>query len=212
MNHDSRSSEEFIRQGYSVFELKMPGAEPARQATAHDNECRIDDDDILSNLRNGFQRAQEQQRDTEPRRWEDNSERPFFYNDEEESSRQPRTAERDAGGDSFFEPYNTQTNREETRENQTRGTFIPPQPIPNRPRGIDFDFSAIGDILGMIIRAIPWRLLFTVMILGVLAGGIMTIWNMRYAILNSVLGFAIELLPIVLLIGGIVYLLRAMFR
>ena len=59
---------------------------------------------------------------------------------------------------------------------------------------------------------IRWRTVFRILlIIAIIFAGI-TIWNMRYVILNSILNFIVALLPIILIIWIIYYLIRSLFR
>lgn len=89
---------------------------------------------------------------------------------------------------------------------------IQPEPLQPHSGGFHLDLSGLGYTLGSILRAIPWRAVFLLVIIGLFIGGIMTLWSLRYEIVNAVLGFAVELMPLALIIGGIYYLVRSVFR
>ena len=59
---------------------------------------------------------------------------------------------------------------------------------------------------------IPWRAIFTIAAIILAVVLVCVIWNARYAILNGIIGFFVSLLPTALLIGGVVYLVRNLFR
>lgn len=90
--------------------------------------------------------------------------------------------------------------------------LIQPEPLSTSRRSFNFNLSDFWHSLGSLMRMIPWRALFMLAIIGIAIGGIVTVWNMRDAILNSVLSFVVELMPLALIIGGIIYLIRSLFR
>lgn len=59
---------------------------------------------------------------------------------------------------------------------------------------------------------IPWRIILYIFLAIVAIIALVAIWNARYTIINSILDFILSLLPIALIIGGMVYLVRRLFR
>ena len=59
---------------------------------------------------------------------------------------------------------------------------------------------------------IPWRIILYAFLMVVVIVAVIAIWNARYAIINGILDFILSILPAVLVIGGIVYLIRRIFR
>lgn len=59
---------------------------------------------------------------------------------------------------------------------------------------------------------IPWRIILYVFLAIVAIIAVVAIWNARYAIINGIFNFILSLLPLALIVGGIVYLIRRIFR
>lgn len=59
---------------------------------------------------------------------------------------------------------------------------------------------------------INWRVVFRIILVIAVTLGIWTIWKMRYVILESVLNFLIALLPLIIIIGVIIWFFKSMFK
>lgn len=59
---------------------------------------------------------------------------------------------------------------------------------------------------------IPWRAIIYFLLFIAVIAIIVNIWNMRFAILDSVMGFIGSLMPLALIVIGIIYLIRRIFR
>jgi fatty acid desaturase len=62
------------------------------------------------------------------------------------------------------------------------------------------------------VANLPWLVLLRVALITAVIAFLVFLWSMRYTILNAILEFFIELLPVVLVIAAIVYLIRSIFR
>lgn len=203
LDQDVRSCDEFADMGYRIVGKKTALAISEEQATSPFGRIHIRDNDTLESLRKGYQESlhqKEPQNDSEPVR--------NFRID-------PEPISRNEPGNDFFSNYTdvaSPINERREVPPVEPVTYIPPEPLPIHPRRVNLDFSGLGYGLMVLIRAIPWRLVFTLVILSGIVGVVMTIWNMRYVIVNSILGFLVELIPIFLIIGGIVYMIKAIFK
>ena len=59
---------------------------------------------------------------------------------------------------------------------------------------------------------INWRIIFRIIIIVAVILGLLTIWKMRYIILNSVLNFFIALIPLIIIIWVIVWIFKSLFK
>lgn len=204
LTQDTRSCTDLAGMGYRIVGKKAAQPSPTR-VEVPDDGIHIRDDDTLACLRREYRESflQNETRDD------------VFSVSSQWEARSEGQQNRSEGGSDFFSRYErvTAPAREE-RENRMEEpiVYIPPEPLPSRSRRSLPALSDFGDFLMALIRVIPWRLVFIVLILGGVAGVVMTIWNMRYIIINSILGFFVELIPLFLIIGGIVYMIRSLFR
>lgn len=203
LKQDARSCAEFANIGYRIVGKRTSSATSEEQMNSHLGSVHIRDNDTLDNLRRGYRESIQQdelRNDSEPvhRRWTESE--PVGPNEP---------------GNDFFSNYThvaSPTNEHREIPPVEPITYIPPEPLTTHPRRVRPDFSGFGYGLMALVRAIPWRLVFTLLVLAGIVGVVMTIWNMRYVIVNSILSFFIELIPIFLIIGGIVYMIKAIFR
>lgn len=242
LREDSRSLEEWERLGYRIPGKRRNPAEekprPEQTGASAQEQFQIDDEDYLNQLRNGYARAQQQNAQPEKtgggssEAGNEGDSDPFFRRSgttqrapaEERVPPQPDSRQRegaeDAGDDRFFRRRSAGANasqevhRPADQAPPQSVDRIPPEPVPRerrRPR-LHVDFLGVWYGFWNFLSLIPWRAVFTLVVIGLIVGVVMTIWNMRYAIVSAVLNFVIELIPIVLILGGIVYLIRALFR
>lgn len=59
---------------------------------------------------------------------------------------------------------------------------------------------------------IPWRVILTIILIFFIVIALVAIWNARFTILNGILNIFLSLLPVALIIGVVVYLIRGIFR
>lgn len=203
LDQDVRSCDEFADMGYRIVGRRTSQATSEEQASSPFGSVHNLDNDTLESLRRRYRESlhqDEHQDDSDPIQGFGTESAPVRRNEP---------------GDDFFSHYtDVTTPTYEHREILPVEpiTYIPPEPLPNRPRRVRTDFSGFGYGLILLIRAIPWRFVFTLLILAGVAGVVMTIWNMRYVIVNSILSFLVELVPVFLIIGGIVYMIKAIFK
>lgn len=62
------------------------------------------------------------------------------------------------------------------------------------------------------ILNIRWRAIFRIILIVILVIAAISIWNMRYVIFSSIINFLMGLLPIILIILGLWYIIRSLFR
>lgn len=200
LTQDSRSCDDFSRAGYRIIGRPAPSAE---QTSSRAGNAHIRDDDMLAQLRRGY-RESFQQNDAA-------NVASFGYGSEHAQEHRERP---DPVAESFFARYSRAdaTSHQEPAPHREEPVYIPPEPLPRTHRRPHLDLSGIGYGLSALLRAIPWRLVFTLLILAAVGGVVMTIWNMRYVIISSILGFLIDLIPIFLIIGAIAYLIKSIFR
>lgn len=203
LKQDARHCEEFASMGYRIIGKRTATSTSEEQRGSALGGVHIQDDDILASLRKGYQESllpDKPQNNCEPVRslWTESN--PVSQNE---------------SGNDFFSNYTDVTSP--TYDPQDIPPvepipYIPPEPLPTHPRHVRPDFSGFIYGLMSLIRSIPWRLVFTLLILVGVVGVVITIWSMRYVIVNSILSFFVELIPVFLIIGGIVYMIKAIFR
>lgn len=204
LTSDGRSCADFVRMGYRIVGSRSTSTPSREPISSRGDSIHICDDDTLARLRRGYQESFYQCETPEIS--------SFSYGDE---TMQDNIDQPDSGAESFFSRYSSASAapvQESGPQPDEPFVYIPPEPLPQPRQRICPDFSSFGYGLMTILRAIPWRLVFTLLILVAVVGVVMTIWNMRYVIVNSILSFLIELIPIFLVIGGIVYLFKSIFR
>lgn len=204
LTQDARTCDDFYRMGYRIIGGKNKPTASVTQITPPPGSVHIRDDDTLARLRKGYQESLQQD---EP---QDDP-----YATQSQQFEYDSVSQENSGAGDFFSHYTNvtppiQENQDFHREEPF--VHIPPEPLPTHNQHIRPDFSGLCDSMMALLRAIPWRLVFILLILAGIVGVVMTIWNMRYVIVNSLLGFLIELIPVFLIIGGIVYLIKSIFR
>ena len=196
---DDRSEDYYLGQGYTRYQS------PRRPTSSG---IHIEDDDVLGDLRRRYNNRyaspttpSEPAPSSEPVR--ESGETPSQPNDffagftnndlhtpetrvdpEPETPREEPTASRPA------------TPRRRTTSERTHSYTTP------RRR---FGFGNFGN-------QIPWRALIYFALFVAVISIIVGIWNMRFAILDSVVGFLGSLMPIAIIIIAIIYLVRSIFR
>ena len=66
--------------------------------------------------------------------------------------------------------------------------------------------------LGNLFDRINWKTVLWIILILVIVACVVTVWKMRYVILNSIMNFAISLIPLVLVVWIIVHLIKSIFK
>ena len=81
--------------------------------------------------------------------------------------------------------------------------------VPGRTgNGVRRFFEGLGNFLAVV----PWRAVFRIVLIVIVCVALYSLWQMREAILASILSFIASLIPVVLIIAVIVWIFRSIFR
>lgn len=129
----------------------------------------------------------------------------------------PRTTEPTQAAsteDDFFGNYGT--NHPRTPSTPTSGSTNRQQPHERRdyrvPRSGGNEVRRFFRGTGNTLSAIPWRLILWLAVIAFVGVGLYSLWQMREEILSGILNFVTSLIPAALVIGGIVWVVRKLFR
>jgi hypothetical protein len=218
LSRDNQSDSDLIKAGYQLHSLR-PKAAPQAHTTVSDPS--IESDDLLSRLRADPYRETEDPT-VEPT-YEPSTTKGAKTASKAKSSKTPRAKTAQTVSKAA-------TSSSANQDPLFVGQDIPtdqPEPEPARGRGRRSAPSYEDELereqarLRRQIRRqrfwdgvanLPWLVLLRVALIAAVIAFLVFLWSMRYTILNAILEFFIELLPVVLVIAAIVYLIRSIFR
>ena len=215
LQSDDRPVREYVDMGYELAGRERPAL----------SRPQVDDGDILSNLRSGYQREHRQEgpvRETGVETGERilTGDQDFFAaagNSTGRTARPDTVSPRTASADEDFFARDHQSERRTVKaadqrkdiaENSAAPQLAPVHP----PRRSSFCFGNLwhGFLNG--VNRIPWAAVLRIILIGLLIWGLAALWNARFLILDSILGFLSVLLPTVLTIILMIYLIRCLSR
>lgn len=215
---DDRPEDTYLRAGYTRY--RVSGAH-----TVADNPqgVHIDDDDVLQQIRTGYTSYVADLNRTQSSPAPNPTPAPPVHNPQPRStggSSQPNenedffgsfassrmhTPEPQPEPEPIRTPAATNTNRGyDDSGNRNRNYYTPAR----HSVGVRSFFNGLGRFLA----AVPWRVIFYIALAVGVIFGLYSLWQMRFAILESILSFIVALLPLGLIVAGIVALIRSMFR
>lgn len=217
LQSDDRSVQEYVDMGYELAGKARPGV-----------SCpQIEDGDVLSTLRNGYRKEfRQNHRNTSPEtNVENQAELPAEDQDffaatgggTSRADRRERVPDRMAPSDeNFFAREHRpaiRVSQEITRheEGAEDAEILQLDPV-RLPRNSGVSVGNLWYGFLNVMRGIPWATVFRVVLIGLLIWGLVSLWNARFLIWNSILGFISALVPTALTIILVVYLIRYLFR
>lgn len=223
---DEKSDSVLQSEGFTLSDIKT---KPNNSTNNGLDDFHIDDFDILSSLRRSY--------DKEHRhadRTNDNASTTATVNDishpvsHDSTHTMPEISRTSVEGtpptEDFFSQFQSST---------TPATNIPTVGVPSESStpvlppvndGIDSELQSIERQQRRIrnnyrrlaimnfFSNINWRTVFRIIIIVAVVLGLLTIWKMRYIILNSVLNFFIALIPLIIIIWIIVSIFKSLFK
>lgn len=197
VRHDELPDSDYIAKGYRMMTRQQAAQHQELETPFKPVEIR--DDDVLSQLRSDYDR---QRRATTDKVAPEPAPAP----------QKPEPAVTKAPDNQGFFGQFTGVSTPEPEPLPPVEPMPEPEPItpqtdaPQRYRG-----SGWHSFLNFMYM-VPWRTVFRVLLILAAIWGVVTIWNMRFVILDAILEFIFALLPTVLLIGAIVWLIRSLFK
>lgn len=194
LNNDTTSEQDLLNRGYLLIEPRNRRASHdsnsfSRPSSFANTAFEINDKDIFDSLRTDYTKQQQTNH----------------------NSFNPEMQQQD-----YFSQFNNIPNTHESipevnPDSQYQDTFDEEAEALERQRRQINRRYRHTDFLNTLIQ-IPWGVIFRLLLIVLIACIIIGIWQMRFIIVSSILEFLISLLPIVFLIGAIVYILRSIFR
>lgn len=191
--NDSQNESFYLNQGYTRFDQSQNATQ----------DIHIKDDDILNQLRGRYNN------------YVNNIETPHIPESPiAPANEQPR--QNPTSNDFFSSFSDTEIHTPETKvqpESEQEPSSTPEfteSPRTNVYRTPTRRFSGFGSGRGA--ANIPWRAIIYFLIFIAIIAIIVNIWNMRFVILDSVMGFIGAIMPLALIVIGILYLIRTAFR
>ncbi len=222
---DEKSEYALQSEGFTLFDTKErhDNAEPVAS-----DSFSIDDSDILSSLRRSYEREHRRTDHTDDR----NSGEPQETTNQSASQGSAGTIPKNTStqeevrqdANDFFSQFqssaapSTSIPTVET-PSETNSSFASPidddlerelQSIRRQQRRINSHYRRMSTI--NFIRNINWLVVFRLILVIAVVIGIITIWNMRYVILESIISFLTGLIPLVVVSLIIVAIFKSFFR
>lgn len=214
------SQESLIREGFSLAPINSE-RNPSIQSQAN-NSNNSDNSDIFASLRESYQREHEQSshqpqnrssnnppsQERIPPRAQPADVQPALNshdnNDFFAHSQSQRTIQ-SIPTISTSSARNTAPVSRGCNTNESRSALIERQQrrIRNNYRRASLD---------SLFDRITWKTVLWIILILVIVACVVTVWKMRYVILNSIMNFAISLIPLILVVWIIVHLIKSIFK
>ncbi len=189
------SQQSLLQDGYTLARLKD---DPDIHQNSNDS-VSVEDSDIIASLRKSYHREHSQ---TEP-----------------QPQRQSSSPETD-NNRGFFSQFQSSTTEEDIPTVvHTKGSVPSPgtgsidselQSMERLQQRIRNNYRRIA--LLNFISNIQWGAVFRILVIIGIIVCALTIWNMRYLIINAIIDFLLSLIPIIILIWVIVYVIKSLFK
>ncbi len=209
LESDDKPVQEYIDMGYEAVDKEKPTT----------LRFRVDDSDILSALRNGYSNEYNRSDSPAPQpKNEFKQEAPsstdldFFARPAGKNTSEQETVLVPSSTNSDSDDFFAQQTGPASQAVRSAATEVPPIPPTHVPRRSNFSLGNLWYRFLNVIYRIPWGVICRIVLIVLLIGGLVTLWNARFSILDSILSFLVSLLPSVLIIGGIIYLIRKLLQ
>lgn len=223
---DEKSDSVLQSEGFTLSDIQTKSNNSTNNAS---DDFHIDDSDILSSLRQSYdkehRRADRTNDNTSTTETSNRIAHPFSQGSTHTTPETSRAVvEATQPTDDFFSQFQASTTPATSiptvgvpSENST--PLVPPvddgienelQSIERQQRRIRNNYRRLA--IMNFFSNISWRIVFRIIVIVAVVLGLLTIWKMRYIILDSVLNFFIALIPLIIIIWIIVSIFKSLFK
>jgi hypothetical protein len=223
---DEKSDSVLQSEGFTLSDIQTKSNNSTNNAS---DDFHIDDSDILSSLRQSYdkehRRADRTNYNTSTTETSNRIAHPVSQGSTHTMPETSRAVvEAAPPTDDFFSQFQASTTPVTSiptvgvpSENST--PLVPPvddgienelQSIERQQRRIRNNYRRLA--IMNFFSNINWRIVFRIIIAVAVVFGVLTIWKMRYIILDSILNFFIALIPIIIIIWIIIWIFKSLFK